>query len=748
MKFKDVLVNRKDYNIALITWTYLLNIGISESNFIIRISLAGVREGPFQVVGEVPATDVYFEYPTFFRKWQYYYYKVEIIGEDSILDTRIIELSEHIDPYVKKIRRKYDLYLSKRVKNPVKIYKKKKIGHKCQYCWDSAKDEFVKSQCSVCFGTGYGNDNIFGASDLQVDGWLKRNHMGNLEFFRHDWNFEKYPAINSNIDFGVYPEDEFRIEKNGSPLLSLNILGTENNSIFLDYNSDFINHLEDNNFSIYGLENKETFEILTRLLSEPQTSGSMVYRLYHKGVDFSIIEFNGICFGDPETTNFPATYKDGYIEIQDQAILLQDLNGWTTFYLMSGDTIITRIDTSGMLFHTNTGVDKITISLVDNNLEVNDRLYIDYYYDGIYETIIDGKTYKLSNTKNPKRSLAYFTVTSIVDGVTILNLETLSEYVSTDPDEYILYGVETYKINFMMCGFGKSLLNTSVYRIQDRYAMYRMYKKLQSNTVYQIEHENIKKDSFAGCGVLLIDTVDGITYRGPTWDGEEYLDDGDFYVNPEMTEFDTLDLEEKIYELTYIYKLKDLSFNSYFIPTNFEFVKDKLITNTWIFKHPNLINKEDLIGKKLTVAEKDIYEEFDITSYNKEYGIIECQNTLLDANDLYDNLTGSAIFNIIYPHTGGFYTAIESWINYTNSLSKIESLREDGSGSDVIFNSITYYYPRIEPDDLIFDEKTRLFYNVEQVDTPYFRRAELYQKMSVKEAPGADQDRLYKLLDR
>lgn len=748
MKFNNITVVRKDYNKALITWSYLFNRDISESNFIVRISLAGVREGPWQVVGEIPSTDVYFEYSTFFRKWQYYYYKIEIVGEDSILDTRIVELSEHIDPYVKKMRKKYDLYLSKRVKNPIKIYKKKKIGHKCKYCWDAAKDEFVKSQCSVCFGTGYGDDNVFGASDLQVDGWLKKNHMGNLEFFRHDWNFEKYPAINSDVDFGIYPEDEFRIENNGSPLLSLNVLGTDASSIFLDYNSNFINYLDNNKFSVYGLEKKSGFEIPTRLLSEPQTSGTKKYRLYHKGFDFSAIEFSGICFGDPESTNLPASYKDNYIEIEDSGTILEDFAGWTVFYLMDGDTIVDRIDTSGMLFHTNTGTeDKIKLCLADNNLELDDRIYVDYYYDGVYETIINGKTYILSNTKHPKQSLAYFTVSFKSNDLTLLKLETLSEYISVD-DEYEEYGINTYKINFIMCGFGKSLLNTSLYRTKDRYAMYRVYKKLQPNTLYQIEHENIKKDSFEGCGVLLIDTAEGITYRGPTWDGEKYLDDGDFYVNPEMTEFNTLDLEEKIYEVTYIYKLKDLSFNSYFVPKNFEFIKDKIVTNNWKFRHPNLVNKENLVGKKLTVAEKDIYEEFDIISYNKEFGIIECTNTILDANDLYNNLTAKAIFNIIYPHTGGFYTAIDSWINYMNSLSKIESLREDGSSSDVIFNSITYYYPRIEPDDLIFDEKTRLFYNVEQVDTPYFRRAELYQKMSVKEAPGADQDRLYKLLDR
>jgi hypothetical protein len=125
MKFKEVIVDRKDYNIALISWTYLPNIGVSESNYSIRISLSGVKEGPFHTVGEVPASQIYFEFPTFFRKWQYYYYKLEIIGLGSVTDSRIVELSEHTDPYVRKIRKKYSMYLSKRVKNPIKIFKKK-----------------------------------------------------------------------------------------------------------------------------------------------------------------------------------------------------------------------------------------------------------------------------------------------------------------------------------------------------------------------------------------------------------------------------------------------------------------------------------------------------------------------------------------------------------------------------------------------------------------------------------------------
>jgi len=743
MKFKEVLVNRKDYNIAAISWTYVPNRDISESNFIIRISLSGIKEGPFQVVGEVPATDVYFEYPTFFRKWQYYYYKLEIIGEDSVYDSRIVELSEHIDPYVKKIRKKYDLYLSHRVKNPVRIYKKKKIGHKCKYCWDPEKDEFVKSHCRVCFGTGYGDDNVFGASDLKVDGWLKKNHMGNLEFFRYDWTFEPYPAINSNIDFGLYTNDEFRIENNGSPLLSLNILGSRDNSIYLDYNPNFINYLEGNTFSIYGLEKKQEFDINNRLVYDPLLDN---HRLYLKGLNFLNLDFDKIYFNEISGNGYSILEKkEKYVSFKTVPFPTIQGND-KIFFTKSDGTVTFSYDVDNWFISYISSENNFVISLIlgTNVLEVGDRIYMDYFFNGEKEIIVEGKTKKIAYSSEQKKSLAYFTVTNVETNEVNLKVETLSEYLPLVENIMNNLFVDGYKI----MSFASSGLNVSVYRTEDRYAMFRSYRKLEPNTVYKIEHKNIKKDAFEGCGLLLIDIVEGIVYRGPTWDGKQYLDDGDFYVNPEMTEFNTLDLEEKIYEVTYIYKLKDLSFNSYFVPKNFKFIKDKLITDTWIFKHPNLKNKENLVGKKLTVSEKDIYEEFDITAYNKEFGVIECQNTLLDANDLYNNLTEKAIFNVIYPNTGGFYSAIKSWINYMNPLSKMEMLREDGSSSDVVFNSITYFYPRIEPDDLIFDEKTKLFYNVEQVNTPYFRRAELYQIMSIKEVPGVEQDELYKLLNR
>ena len=176
MKFDKVVVDKKDYNIAFISWGYLPNHDLSSSNFFVRISLAGTKEGPFQVVGEVPSNEVFFSFPTFFRKWQYYYYKVEIVDIDgNVCDERIVELYEYTDPYVKAMRKKYDIYLSKKVQNPIYIYKKKKIGHKCTKCWDPYRDELGLSVCNICYGTGYGDDIVYGLSDLKVDGWLKKN---------------------------------------------------------------------------------------------------------------------------------------------------------------------------------------------------------------------------------------------------------------------------------------------------------------------------------------------------------------------------------------------------------------------------------------------------------------------------------------------------------------------------------------------------------------------------------------------
>lgn len=721
MKFNKVKIFSKNNFTDLLSWNYLKSEEPSNS-FFIRIGIAGTDKGPFQTLVELPLSTVVWENIREKKKWEVFYYKIEILNTFETLDSRIVRIEPLSDASVQKVRAKYDLYLKNKVRNPITFFKKKEIGNKCPECFDGTKS--VKINCKTCFGTGYGNDTRLNLSNLTVDGWLKMNSDEDLEFTKRGWTFDQYPNNNSLlIDYGIKPGDEFRVENmDGDPLLSLPIKAVNYESLVLTYNKDLFSYLDNSVFSVYHLEPIRTEKVDVRICQDGEN-----YRLY--GLINLSLDFNKIVINDVEYTL--DKYED-YILIHTT----DELKKFSSFYLKSDDTVARNYLVNSIFFS------KFEYqSYWDNNTYVaTDRFYIDYYFDGVDR--INGKI--ISESHVDGMSMAFFSVTDFVDGIAVLKLETLSHYENIKD-----FSEEYYNICIQRFLRQNIVLNS--FNIKKSYAHQKTKVRIfNENTKFKLKHKNILKTTFKGCGVIAINLKTGIAYYGPVWHPthEEYVEAGDFYVDPSTGEVDTLNLPQGLYEFSYIYALDKIKFDSYFLPLEPKFRNKELITcGGWKFKHPEL-KKVDVKGTMLGISGRDKYEEFEIRTYREEAGILFLANKDIDINNFWNSLFEDSTFNLVEPNTGGYYKSIPGYITFLDGIAKEKMFTDDGMIANYTNSAITSFYPTLEVDDVIFDEKMRIFYSILKIDVPTFRRNELFQRLFLKYIPPEEQSLLFKLLER
>lgn len=738
MKFKSVEIEKGNYNKVILSWIYQ-PILLEETNFIIRISHSGVKEGPWQVVKELAYNVVQYEHDLLMKRWQWTYFKIEIVDDQgNVDDFRIVELPEFKDVTTNAIRKKYDLYLRKRIKNPIKVFKKKKVGNKCRECWDPLQDVQVKSDCSTCFGTGIGNDNYYGFSNLLIDGWLKKNQKGQLQFFKRDMTFKEYPGIGNYDDFGVKVGDDFIISNQDDEIqLTLTIEDIKENSLYLNYDETVYNYLENAKFSVRGLELKDKFELEHKMLQSEDQAG---FYFYIKNLDLTSLDFDTIKFENADVT-YPVQNLGDFIFIESSSVSA-DLSFTllkTIDYGVDAFEVVAHFELEKYLYSdfekTYLFGESVSIEQIGKK-----KIIIEYNYDGVTDVIFEGKRYIISNSTGPHRAIAGFTLINAgdQDGVSYaeLSLVGLKDYIIEEDNPF------TY--NFIMNRVFKGFIFYKAFDYVDRYALFSANKILKPHTQYFLPPQEILGDTFSGCGILLIDVIAGKNYYGERYDPTPQADH--FTVDEDLTWFNTRDLPASRYELNFIYNVKNIEFSSYFIPKDYDIYNGDIRAVEWIFKHP-LFEGKSLMGQTLSVDDKDMYRELIITEMDSENGKVTLESQF-DSNFFYDALTEGARFNIVESHTGGYYQAIDSWINYLGQLEKKEILQSLGISTDNYQTSLTYFYPRLEPDDLIFDVKTKIFYNVMSVQTPYLRRSELSQRSILVEAGPTEQNTLFSLLNR
>lgn len=720
-------INITDYTISItnIDWTYKAGQFDNGNNFEVKISLASSSNGPFQEIVTLPFYTTNYQYQSDSKRWVSYFFKLELIEYRTglITDSRVISSLIISDPIVKKLNNKYKIMLN-RVNNPIVVFKRKKIGLHCRECWDSITRRVVKSNCDTCYETGYGNNSILGLESLQLDGVLKINKDGYLEFYKRHYSFNYYEIKNEEAK--IVENDEFIIYQGEQIIFRSRILEVKGDRLILNSKDEsIVNNLHNASFSVYH---------------EQDTAIDSVK------LDWKLISLGGHkyeLFGNINPVTELLTINSNIYTVLERNVNSTTIQG------------IEDIDTIGEVIETTINDEFINKYIVKyfciyfpdtkfiktNLQEVGDgsSFYMEYVYNGIRDFTINSKIKRLSNNNIPEKSLALY---QLIDGY--LHLQTLSNYENCETnDEFLL----VYKNIFI-----KDIYFTA----KDRKPalVLEIYRKRISgyNNKFVLPHKNIRKDVFRGCGVLLVNTNTAQTYRGQNWtdEGFDITDkDFDFYVNPYTGEFDSLKLPDGFYEIRYVYSMDKIKFDNYFLPINPIYENGILIDlDHWIFTHPNLIDSNISDNSILAVGTNPYYKELEIDSYNPLSGMLKLKKGVMDYDSFWGQIGDESFFSVDYKHTGGYFNGQNSLIVFLAVQPKTDYLTDFGNKNINEPVAIMNADVILDPGDLVYDTINSNFYSVSIVNSTAKRGQPVYQKIQLHEMPYFFQNKLKKLLNK
>jgi hypothetical protein len=129
---------------------------ISEYDF--SVLRSGAESGPWQVIAS--SCDQFFYIDRDANNYssdRIYWYSIRITHKptNKYKDFGPQYNSFDTDPVGLELIRKKNVYLRTQTGLPVFLFKKKTFGQYCPNCWDKIKQRVSKTNCEVCFGTGY-----------------------------------------------------------------------------------------------------------------------------------------------------------------------------------------------------------------------------------------------------------------------------------------------------------------------------------------------------------------------------------------------------------------------------------------------------------------------------------------------------------------------------------------------------------------------------------------------------------------
>lgn len=177
IEFKEVTVYPRIHDLTFeIYWHVTDYSGINVSFYVQRADAPD--ESLMQDVSP-ELIDTYYYHDTdayLYRRDTKYFYRIKMQytagGNNVEKYSDIVSESDPIRPEVRHIIKEDNIYLSRFVKEPIKVFKKKHYGKRCLECYDEIKGRVIREQCFVCYGTGF-EGGYFGPFDSYWNRGLK-----------------------------------------------------------------------------------------------------------------------------------------------------------------------------------------------------------------------------------------------------------------------------------------------------------------------------------------------------------------------------------------------------------------------------------------------------------------------------------------------------------------------------------------------------------------------------------------------
>lgn len=734
MKITNLKIRPIGHPDIKLTWDYEVGYLDNTSNHLLKIAFSENDTGPFQPLVELPinTVDYVFKQPNI-KYLEFVFFELTIFNTfTGVIEHVVVAGTDKpANKFSDKIESKYNLLLKRRIGNKVLFFKRKKAGHHCRKCWDYINARLFYDSCDVCFETGYGNNSLIGMENFHLDGILKNNIEGYLEFYKKDYTFNFYKLDIADAkdveNAGLQPGDIFQVvdAKDNiiytAPIRSL----THNGFILEDTTTKEFSNLENYKFNVFKYEPTVVDNLLIdfKIIKTGNNSAKVFYRNNFLLADQLLMEgrFYPITELTPEylvvTGDIENIYKASEITV------------------LNNDVVVDIITPKCSLYVENALTAKIFTNGIDLNLKKDSHFFITYYYDGINRFKVEDKQFIVGENTIPGKTPGLYSLTTDTIGDTFeLKLETLSNYekiFSNDSQElFIKVFTQLFQSNIYL----------EIKTLNIRKALEQLEVYLKPNTKFLLPHKNILKEYFRGCGVLAINLLTGKTYRGQNWSGGYVQEDFsyDFFVDPETGELNTLSLPQGNYEIKYVFLVKDIQFASVF----------NWSTNDFTFIHPALKNitlPENII---LAVGTNKSYQEFSIKKHYPTTGKLVLELNNIDNRLFFDTIGADTRFSLDYPASGGYYVAEESYINYINDTPRALIPTDSGVNRIEKKSAIIGMDIQLNTGDLVYDILSAKFFSVDMVNENSFKGRGTHQNLQLTILSFNRQAALNKLLNR
>lgn len=712
MKFKSFIVTKLPTNEINLSWDYQSEI-LDTNDFIVRIGYANMITGPFDFLADVPFSTISYNYQLKAKGNQTHWFQIQLIElhESTVTDTLKDTIYEHPNLIVNKIRKKYNILLTKKVGNKGIFFKRKRVGHRCKECWDNTLQRVIKDACPTCFETSFGNDPVI--DYMYLDGMLKLGNHGSLEFYKRFYTFNSYEYKDDEAI--IKSGDEFRIYTLKNDLvLSTKINAVNTNYLILDYKDESIlESLSNTKYSIF----REIPDIFNGVKIQLK-----ILKKNNEAWVYGLPKCDKFKYND---TLFTVTASD-----DKKLIVIGDITKLVDcekFTLMYDNESIQEFFTPNIILYNGAIAFNETVDL-------KSKVYLDYYYDGINKTTVNGKIKILTEDIVPEKKLAYYSILDKTNKTHTLELKTLSCYD--------LYQDFDFIYDHMFSNDIELFVQKKTYCK----ALEQIEKHLEPNQTIQLPHTNIIKTGFDGCGVLLINLDTGLTYKGQKWLGDSFGDPGEIFVDPVKGEINTQNIPEGRYEIKYIYETKDILTKNIFLPNSGTYKDNELQSaEYWELQHDYLKNKNiDITKCILTTGFNKQYQTYEIEKYYPEVGKLLVKGPGV----AWSTLTSRSYFTLELKHTGGFYNGYKHYMNYLSLTAKSETLALGGISTSNSASIIINTDVNLDPADVVYDPSSATFYFVLQVKPLLFKLEPTAQIVNMQEINFITVGNIARLLDR
>ena len=730
MQITNLKIRPTGYPNIKLTWDYNADYVDNSNNYLVKIGFSENDLGPFQPLVELPFNTVEYIFKQSNTKYlEFVFFELSIYNTFTKKIEHIITagVDKPESLYVDKLESKYRLLLKKRIGNEVLFFKRKKAGYHCRECWDPVNARVLKDECETCFETGYGNNSVVGLESLHLDGILKTNTEGYLEFYKKDYTFNFYKlgedAIETESPAGIKTGDIFQIKNTAEEIIySKPIIEPTHNGFIINEKSGIqFENLENLKFNVFKYEDTsiDNLKIDFKIIRLTETTAKV----------FFINNFDKATTLKINNTLFTITERvsDSFIITGNDLDLFKTYNN---FLILNDDLVLENIVPDAIFYidSTLTGILNLKAPL---NLPTDSHFLITYYYDGQTRFKINGFQKILGENTTPGKTPSLWSLKNSSANTYELKLETLSNYENLFKTPEILF-TTVFEHYFL------SNLYLNIKTLNIRKALQQIEVYLKPNTTFFLPHTNILKDYFRGCGVLAINLLTGKTYRGQLWvDGWQTADtEYDFYVNPETGEFNTMQLPQATYEIKYVYAVENIKFN-----TVFNYSKDGCSFVSSKLKGIDLPNKMILSG--------GLNKNYKVYEIEKQHlnGKLLLKSTTQDL-DFFNSISPSTKFSIDYPASGGYYTAEKSYINYMTDTPRLDIPTDIGVMHIEKKSAIITMDIQLNTGDLVYDVLAAKFYSVSDISENSFKGRGTFQKLDLTLLPFNKQTLLTKLLER